>query len=254
MELPSPRAGGSLVINADDWGRDQGNTNSILACVEAGAISTVSAMVFMKDSERSAAIARERGIEAGLHLNLTTTFSVPDCPQRLLERQDELARYLLRHRLAQVVFHPGLIRSFEYVVSAQLREFHRLYGEKPKRIDGHHHMHLCANVLWQDLLPCGAVVRRNFSFDRGEKSPWNLIYRNLVDRRLARRHRLVDFFFSLSPMEPRSRLARIFGLAQHSIVEVETHPINPQEFTFLSEGEILRWSEDLALALPSTLA
>ena len=251
---PSLRAGkGALIINADDWGRDEDNTNSTLTCVEAGAISAVSAMVFMQDSERSAAIARERRIEAGLHLNFTTSFSLPNCPRRLLEHQRAVARYLLRHRLAQVVFQPRLIRSFEYLVSAQIEEFCRLYGQKPKRIDGHHHMHLCANVLWQGLLPSGTVVRRNFSFDRGEKSLWNLMYRKFVDRSLARRHDLADFFFSLSPVEPRSRIERIFSLARHGIVEVETHTINPQEFKFLSEGEIFRCSEHVVLGLPATV-
>jgi hypothetical protein len=61
-------------------------------------------MVFMKDSERAATMAQERGIEASLHLNLTTLFSAPGCPARLVERQQELARYLLRHRLVDFFF------------------------------------------------------------------------------------------------------------------------------------------------------
>src|SRR5205809_524326 len=124
---------GLLIMNADDWGREPLTTNRILDCALRGAVSSVSAMVFMADSERAATMARERGIEAGLHLNLTTSFSAPGCPGRLVERQQELARYLLRHRLAQVVFHPGLVRSFEYVVAAQLDEFRRLYGADPDR-------------------------------------------------------------------------------------------------------------------------
>src|SRR2546426_6533361 len=110
---------GLLIVNADDWGRDSRTTGKILDCFQRRAVSSVSAMVFMEDSERAAAMARERGVDAGLHLNLTTLFSAPKCPERLLERQGELARYLLRHRLAQAVFHPGLVRCFEYVVAAQ---------------------------------------------------------------------------------------------------------------------------------------
>src|SRR4029077_20103780 len=63
---------GVLIINADDWGRSQETTDRIAECVAHGAVSSVSAMVFMEDSERSAVIARERGIDAGLHLNFTT--------------------------------------------------------------------------------------------------------------------------------------------------------------------------------------
>ena len=122
--------------------------------------------------------------------------------------------------------------------------------KEPKRVDGHHHMHLCANVIWQRLLPKDVVVRRNFSFERGEKSGWNRRYRQFIDDRLARRHHLVDFFFSLAPIEPRQRLERIFSLARHSVVEVETHPVEPQEFKSLAGGEFLRWSAGVPLGVP----
>jgi chitin disaccharide deacetylase len=233
---------GSLIVNADDWGRDPRTTGAILDCVLCGGVSSVSAMVFMEDSERAATIAQERGIDAGLHLNLTTLFSASDCPGPLLDRQREIAAYLLQHPFSRVVFHPGLRRSFEYVVAAQLDEFCRLYGVEPQRLDGHHHMHLAANVLLGGLLPAGTVVRRNFSFRPGEKSLCNRLYRRLQDRRLARRHRLVDFLFALPPLHPADRLERIFSLARRFVVEVETHPVNPEEYRFLAEGEILRWA------------
>ena len=248
----APRAG-LLIVNADDWGRDPRTTGKILDCVLRGAVSSVSTMVFMEDSERAAAIAGERGIDAGLHLNFTTSFSASGCPAGLVERQQELRRYLRRHRLAQVVFHPGLIRSFEYVVAAQLDEFRRLYGADPDRLDGHHHMHLCANVLLGGLLPSGTLVRRNFSFQAGEKSLWNRLYRRLVDDMLARRHRLVDFFFSLAPLEPPVRLQRIFSLAREFVVEVETHPVHPEEYRFLTGGEISRRAVDVRIVPPSSV-
>ena len=69
-------------------------------------MSSVSAMVFMEDSGRAAEIALERGIDAGLHLNFTTPFSGPTSPM-LIEHQRRIGAYLLGHRLAQVIFHPG---------------------------------------------------------------------------------------------------------------------------------------------------
>jgi predicted glycoside hydrolase/deacetylase ChbG (UPF0249 family) len=244
---------GLLIMNADDWGRDRLTTDRTLDCCLSGAVSSVSAMVFMEDSERAAAIARERRIETGLHLNFTTPFTGTAVAAALAERQQTIARHLLRHRLALVVFHPGLMRSFEYVVAAQLDEFRRLYGAPPDRIDGHHHMHLCANVLIQRLLPAGTMVRRNFSFDRGEKSLSNQLYRSMVDRRLARRHWLTDYFFSLPPLEPTSRLRRIFTLANQSTVEVETHPVNPEEHRYLAGGEIFRQIGEMHVARPSVM-
>ena len=232
---------GSLIVNADDWGRDREVTDRTLACVLRGTVSSVSAMVFMADSQRASEIAREASIDAGLHLNFTTAFTAPECPATLVEHQAKISACLRKNAFAQAFYHPRLAQSFQYVVRAQLDEYRRLHDREPVRLDGHHHMHLCSNVLLGRLLPAGSLVRRNFSFQPGEKSLLNRLYRRWIDRQLARRHRLTDFFFSLPPLQPRSRLERIFSLARQFVVEVETHPINPEEHQFLAEGEILRW-------------
>lgn len=235
------KSSGALILNADDWGRDTDNTDRILDCCRAGAVSSVSAMVFMEDSERAAHVAQEEKIDAGLHLNLTTEFSKSP-NSNLAYSQQKISRHLRRHRLAPVVFHPGLVRCFEYVVAAQLDEFRRLYGGEPARIDGHHHMHLCANVLMGRLLPVGTVVRRSFSSSAGEKSVANRTWRKMVNAMLARRHRLTHFFFSLAPLG-ESRLEAIFSLATESVVEVETHPVNRDEYAFLTSGGLSKWSD-----------
>src|SRR5450755_3552215 len=201
MKREMPEQPGILIVNADDWGRDRETTGRALDCVLAKAVSSVSAMVFMEDSERAAAMAQEHGVDAGLHLNLTTPFSGKPSA-RLAEHQQRLARFLYPISLKQTMFHPGLAGSFEYVVKAQLEEFRRLYGVEAERIDGHHHMHLCSNVLWAKLLPAGTIVRRNFSFRPGEKSWANRAYRAALDRRLSRRHRMAEFFFNIQPMQP----------------------------------------------------
>lgn len=239
---------GVLIVNADDWGRNSLNTDRTLACIRRGAVSSVSAMVFMEDSERAADMARSRGIDAGLHLNFTTPFSSCGRSVDLAERQMEVAGYLRGSRLAQAVFNPLLASSFDYVMKAQVDEYFRLYGALPERLDSHHHMHLCANVIWGGLLPTGTTVRRNFSFQPGEKSLWNRLYRQALDRRLARRHQMTDYFFSLAPLEPLGRLLQVFTLARRHVVEVETHPVNEQEYSFLAGGEIFRHIEGLEIA------
>lgn len=237
-----------LVVNADDWGRDRENTERILECHRVGTVSSVSAMLFMADSERSAELAREHGVDAGLHLNCTTEFSATNCPSRLLDHQHSLATYLSRSAMSRMVFHPGLIRSFEYVVAAQRDEFIRLYETAPQRFDGHHHMHLSANILLGGLLPSGTLVRRHFSYEPGEKAVRNGIFRRFTNLALARRHHVADYVFSLPPLRDVARLQRIFSLAQYSIVEVETHPINPDEYRYLSGGEIFRHAAPVRIA------
>ena len=238
---------GTLVVNADDWGRDGETTDRMFDCIKCRTVSAVSAMVFMEDSQRAASMARDFGIDAGLHLNLSAPLTAGNCPVSLAEHHGKVMRYLQRHALARIFYNPMLARSFEYVVKAQLEEFRRLYAVDAQRIDGHHHLHLCANVQRKRLLPEGTLARRNFSFQAGEKSWFNRTYRARVDQRLARRHRVMDYLFLLPPLEA-SRLQRIFSLARHSAVEVETHPVNPAEHKFLTGGEMLRVAGDIAIA------
>jgi hypothetical protein len=241
---------GLLIVNADDWGQDTDTTEYILNCVSQKAVTSVSAMVFMDDSERAAALAREHDLDVGLHLNFTAPFTA--CAStRVVESQNRIRGYLRRHRLAQVVFNPVLVRSFDDVVAAQIDEFRRLYGANPVRLDGHHHMHLCSNVVLGHLMPPDTIVRRNLSFQPDEKSYINRAYRRAVDGMLARRHRLVDFLFSLNPQSPAHRLRRIVGLARRHVIELETHPAKRDEYTFLMSGELRRCSDSVRIGPPS---
>lgn len=203
-------------------------------------------MVFMEDSERAAETAGEKRIDVGLHLNFTTLFSAKTA-SRLAEHQRRTARFLTRGRYTQVVFHPGLAKSFDYVAKAQYEEFERLYGTAAKRIDGHHHMHLCSNVLFARLLPEKTIVRRNFSFRPGEKGAFNRFYRDATDRLLARRHSLTDLFFSIQPLESPDHLSRIFSAARKEVVEVEVHPVMEAEYRFLTGGGIFERVGDLQI-------
>ena len=54
-----------LIINADDFGRSVAETDAALRCYVAGRITSVSAMVFMADSERSAELAKENALAVG---------------------------------------------------------------------------------------------------------------------------------------------------------------------------------------------
>jgi hypothetical protein len=153
----SALAAGRLIVNADDWGRSEEITDKQFDCLRCGAVSSVSAMVFMPDSERAAAMAREHGVDAGLHLNFTSAFLAANCTPRLLEKQRAVAHFLAGSAFARGIYNPFLAHAFEYVVSAQIEEYTRLYGAGPERLDGHHHMHLAANVH----------LRRLFSADPG---------------------------------------------------------------------------------------
>lgn len=196
-------------------------------------------MVFMEDSARAARIANERSIDIGLHLNLIQRFSgeVPSGP--LAERHDRIVRFLGAHKYAFLIYHPMLRNDFRYVYQAQLGEFVRLYGRPPSHIDGHHHQHLCTNMLLDGIIPEGEKVRRSFHFWPGEKGMVNRIYRRGVDRLLARRYRLADYFFALSQCVRRERLTRVMDVARAASVEIMTHPANADEYDFLMSDAFL---------------
>jgi predicted glycoside hydrolase/deacetylase ChbG (UPF0249 family) len=123
------------------------------------------------------------------------------------------------------------------VFQAQYEEFLRLYGRQPAHFDGHHHMHLAANILVQRILPVGAKVRRSFSPRPGRVGIVNKCYRALVDRHLSVRYRLTDYFFALSQHLSPDLLQRIIDLAGSSDVELMTHPRIPTEYEVLmSDG------------------
>jgi predicted glycoside hydrolase/deacetylase ChbG (UPF0249 family) len=222
-----------LIVNADDWGRSPTETDAAVACYERGRITSASAMVFMEDSERAARIANDCGIDTGLHLNLVQRFSKGPADGRLASRHERLVRFLGSHKYACLLYNPMLRHDFRYVYEAQRDEFARLYGRLPSHVDGHHHQHLCTNMLLDGIIEPGQKVRRSFHFWPGEKGIANRTYRQAVDRWLSRRYRIADYFFALRQCVAPERLQRVIEAAQTGVVEIMAHPGHDDEYGFL---------------------
>lgn len=232
-----------LIVNADDFGRSRPETDAAIACFEAGRITSTTAMMFMEDSERAAAMALERGFDVGLHLNLSQRFASAHATaldERARASHERVIRFLTASKYAVLCYQPFLRAAFRSAIDTQIEEFFRLYGRQPTHIDGHQHQHLCANVLLDRMLPEGQRVRRSFSFWPGEKNAVNRAYRALVDRALARTHIVADYFFSLEQCLRLDRMARVFRLAEASVVELMTHPVQKPEFRYLMSDDYLR--------------
>ena len=226
-----------LIINADDFGRSATETDAALGCYQKGRVTSVSAMMFMEDSERAAELAKENDLDVGLHLNFDEPFTGGNSPAELREYHKRTIRYLMGNKYTQLVYNPFLRQEFAFSYEAQAEEFVRLFGKPPSHIDGHHHMHLCANILLSNVIPRGTKMRRNFSFWPGEKSLLNRAYRGLVDRWLARRYRLADYFFDLTQCIEGKKLDRVAASAKSSNVELMTHPIVNAEEEYLMSDE-----------------
>jgi predicted glycoside hydrolase/deacetylase ChbG (UPF0249 family) len=236
-----------LIINADDWGRSMAETDAAFRCYKQGRITSVSAMVFMQDSERAAELAKENAFDAALHLNFSETFTGRNISVHLRECHNRLVRYLRRNKYSQLFYNPFLREAFSYSYHAQVEEFGRFFGKPPSRVDGHHHMHLCANLLLSKLIPAGTKVRRNFSFCPGEKSYLNRSYRRLADRWLARRYQLTDYFFDLTQCIEENKLGRVTSLAISSNIELMTHPIVRWEADYLMSDECSKLLQSLEI-------
>jgi predicted glycoside hydrolase/deacetylase ChbG (UPF0249 family) len=226
-----------IIINADDWGRTAAETDAALRCHAQGRITSVTAMMFMEDSERAAALALANGVDVGLHLNFSQAFTAIAVDSPDAQAQQRVCRFINASKYSFLLYNPALRRDFIASYRAQAEEFERLYGRPPSHVDGHHHKHLCGNVLLDDVIPAGARVRRNFFFWPGEKGRMNRGYRRVTNHLLARRYRLTDYFFALSQCLQGDRLARVLQLAHLNTVEVMTHPANGHEEALLmSDG------------------
>jgi predicted glycoside hydrolase/deacetylase ChbG (UPF0249 family) len=226
-----------LIINADDWGRSVAETDAALRCQARQRISSATAMVFMRDSARAADLALVHGLSVGLHLNYSQIFECPPRSEALQRSQQRICRFMRSGRYASLLYHPGLAQDFEQAYQGQREEFERLYGRAPTHVDGHHHKHLCGNVLLGQVIPAGCHLRRHLSFWPGEKSALNRAYRHWADTRLARRYRSTDQVFALSQCLHGERLVRVLALARRGTVELFTHPVMAAEMAcLLSDG------------------
>jgi len=242
-----------LIVNADDLGRNTKATDNILCCHAQGRVSSASAMVFMADSERAAELAQRAGLDTGLHVNYSERFS-GTAPPHLLDDQRSTIRFLKCARPALVLYNPLLRRQFRDLFAAQYAEYIRLYGRAPAHIDGHQHMHLATNVLLQRIVPNGSLVRRNFSFASGEKSGLNRWYRARVDRLLASRHTISDYFFAIQHLLVTERLDHAIALARRHSVEIMVHPEDDDDLQFLLSDRFARALGDTPLSPYAALA
>lgn len=222
-----------VIITADDYGKTRYATDSILKCFSNKRIASASAMVFMEDSERAAELASQTNLEVGLHLNFTMPYSAGDIPSSVHEHHNRVISYLTKSKLAQIIYNPFLADSFSFLFLTQQEEFIRLYGKIPAFYNGHHHMHLCANMLASKMIPKGTRVRRTFTFNSDEKSIINLLYRSFLNRWISNRFISTDCFFSIVPVQDHKRLRQIITRAVKEDIEIEVHPENDEEIEFL---------------------
>lgn len=220
-----PSSSGLLVVNADDMGAEWATTDAILSCFQASAISSTTAMVFMEDSERAAALARSHGLPVGLHLNLTMTYTDPRPAALAREHQARLAELFATASRPHRSLHPSALHLVRDCVEDQLQEFHRLYGGPPTHIDGHNHAHLSTNVQLSRALPRGIRLRRAQNWPRATTLGGRL-GRRVRGATLAA-FRTTRWFTSIRTVHPAfggHGLHELLELSRGASVEIMVHP------------------------------
>ena len=237
---------GLLIINADDLGIDVATTDSILRCFWAGRVSSASALVGMSDSARAATLAREANLPIRLHLNLTEPFSDPSVPADVRDRQARLAGHFARSPSAYWICSPFRQPMIEACIRDQMRMFEQLYGEMPREIDGHQHVHTCLNVLLARSLGNVEAMRATFNLppdDRGlAKRGVQRLINGMVRLRFESTQRFT-FLRKGTSCRSAQDLARIIARARTESVELMTHPGIEDERKLLLSDE---WSEAIA--------
>jgi predicted glycoside hydrolase/deacetylase ChbG (UPF0249 family) len=145
-----------LIVNADDFGANVSATDRAIEAFGARAISSCSAMVWMRGSARAGQLGRQRELPLGLHLNLTLPLDASDVPREVRERQLRLTESFSSGSWREDIVDRPLRTLVRDAVSDQLGQFIEQYGE-PTHLDGHHFVHVHEAVL--EVLPPTLVIR-----------------------------------------------------------------------------------------------
>lgn len=130
-------ASACLIVNADDFGYNEGVNRAIAACHRAGIVTSASLMATGKAAKQAAALAADLpSLSVGLHwVGDRPGVAVID-----LTDADAIAKELAR----------------------QLALFEELLGRPPTHLDSHHHLHLdprVMDVFLEAAEPLGIPVR-----------------------------------------------------------------------------------------------
>ena len=216
-----------LIVNADDFGANPRTSDPVVELFDERVLSSASAMVRMRDSDRAASLAAEHGIPVGLHLNLTLPFADASVAAPVRERQllltevfgSESWRDGGRERPSE-----GLLAD---VIDDQLECFRESFGE-PTHLDGHHHVHTHPAVLAH--LPADLPIRPILSVPTRAGAR-----RSMRERRLHRRFLCPETCFALEDVHPSLGGVGLetLDLARRQSLEIMVHPRQEHEHAAL---------------------
>lgn len=232
-----------LIINADDFGMNEGVVRGIVDCHRAGAISSTSCMTNMPAWPQAAAYVRDHPeLGAGVHLVFNDGRPVL-APANVSALVDTAGRFLDDAHILRGV-RPGTTSQLRAELRAQIERFVADVGRPPTHLDNHCKVSYVRPDRFRVTLELaqeyGLPIRAPFGDDLEEMvpelarinrlPPWlirlqGVRYRQAVDRRGIRRPN--SFIMSFSSIGARSAeaLVRILDQVRAGwISELLTHP------------------------------
>ena len=232
-----------LIVNADDFGNDEGVVRGIVDCHRAGVISSTSCMTNMPAWPQAAAYLREHPeLGAGVHLVFNAGQPIlPAAQVRALVGPD--GRFLNDGQILRS-FRPGTAAQLQAELKAQVERFIAGVGRPPDHLDNHcaisyvrpDRFRVTLDLAREYGLPIRAPFGDDFEdlapiFARQNKLPVWLIgwmgkrYRRRVDRAGIRRpNTFIQHFSTPGHRTPEYLLAVLDGLRDGWTSELMAHP------------------------------
>jgi len=155
-----------LIVNADDFGWDEGVNLGIVRAHRAGLVRSASLMVNMPAAESAAYLARsEPGLEVGLHLNLSEGSCVAP-PREISLLADGEGRFLfdaadiatsIQHLRCRLDERPDLIGQVLTEIMYQAEEFQEL-GLPLAHLNAHHYLPLVHPRLYEVFIRAAELL------------------------------------------------------------------------------------------------
>lgn len=216
-----------VIINADDYGRSESQTEAIIASFKKHLITTTTIMVNMPDFERSILRAKEEGLMGviGIHLNLTEgmplTEDIKQCP-RICNKDGTYNKAFHRSRGGRLFFSRREAHAVAIEMEAQMRRYVDA-GFTMMHIDSHHHVHTDFSVI-KEVLPIARKLgfksirlSRNLTVTPSNFIKW--VYKWYYNRKITRGGFLTTDYFEAAWNMGDGKL-----LVEGKTLELMVHP------------------------------
>lgn len=140
-----------VIVNADDYGRDESTSKAILECFRRGWITSTTLMVNMPYADQATLMARKYHIDdkVGLHINLAEGIPITQNIRGIpLFCTEGIFNQRIMHSLGGRIMLTGRNRAaLREELEAQIEKYMQ-YGYRLKHADSHYHIHNLLPVLF----------------------------------------------------------------------------------------------------------